>query len=332
MPLIISRPDEGASHLAGGSQSDLFSDIFDDVSRWPRKPYCSDDKTARFIRSLSHAIKQPYIQANPPHLRVWSIYDVDRPGGAMAWEDAGLPPPAWAAVNRENAHAHLVYGLSAPVLVDSPDMRQRPLRYLCAVEAAFRARLQADSGYSGLITKNPAHPLWRTLRGPRDFYELGELAEWVDLPKHLPKRNPEEVGLGRNVTVFDWLRHYAYREIRRYKRDVRNFVLWQSHLNNKALERNGDFSCPLDGREVWHIAKSVSKWTWNKFDIAASDAAFSARQAARGRASGRSRLAASEDKRATARLMRASGAKQAAIAAELGVTERSVRNWLNDGA
>ncbi len=220
-----------------------------DPGRWPRRPYCADDLSAGLrIRSFKQAITKPYIQANPPHLRVWSIYDVDRAGGALAWEDAGLPPPSWAAANRENAHAHLVWGLTAPVLVDSPDMRQAPLRYLCGVEAAFRERLQADQGYSGLITKNPAHPLWRTLRGPQLAYELGELAEWVDLPKHLPKRKPEEIGLGRNVTVFDWLRQHAYRHIRHYKGDVRNFVLWQSHLNAKTLERNGDLLTPMDGR------------------------------------------------------------------------------------
>lgn len=303
-------------------------DLFADSGRWPRKPFCSDDKTARHIRSLASAIKRPYIQANPPHLRVWSIYDVDRQGGAIAWEDANLPPPSWAAANRENGHAHLVWGLTAPVLVDSPDMRQGPLRYLCAVEAAFRERLQADQGYAGLITKNPAHPLWRTLRGPQLSYELGELAEWVDLTKHIPKRKPEEVGLGRNVTVFEWLRQYAYRHIRHYKCDVRNFVLWQSHLNNKALERNGDFKYPLDGKEVWHIAKSVSKWTWRQFDIAASDARFAALQAHRGRLGGIAKGAANEDKRATARLMAAKGMTQRAIADELGVTDRTIRNWL----
>ncbi|MDD3500782.1 MAG: primase C-terminal domain-containing protein, partial [Sulfurovum sp.] len=189
-------------------------------------------------------------------------------------------------------------------------------------------------GYSGLITKNPAHPLWRTLRGPRLAYELGELAEWVDLPKHLPKRKPEQIGLGRNVTVFDWLRHYAYRHIRHYKGDIRNYVLWQAHLNNKALERNGELLIPLDGREVWHIAKSVAKWTWRQFDLAASDARFSALQAHRGRkggvASGLSRAAKNEDKRASARLMAAQGYSSRAIAASLGVNQSTVVRWLGD--
>jgi len=306
--------------------------LFGSADRLPRRPYCADDLSDGLrIRSLAQALTKPYIQINRPYLRIWSIFDVDRPGAAVAWEDAMLPPPAWAAVNRDNGHAHLVYGLSAPVLVDSPDMRQAPLRYLCAVEAAFRAKLEADSGYSGLITKNPAHPLWRVLKGPQRGYELGELAEWVDLSKHAPRRKPEEVGLGRNVSLFDWLRQYAYRHIRHYKGDVRNFVVWQSHLNSRALLRNGDFQHPLDGREVWHIARSVSKWTWRRFDIDASDARFSALQAHRGRASGEARLAASEDKRASARLMRAHGMTQQAIADALGVPRRTVSYWLSFG-
>lgn len=303
-------------------------DLFADSSRWPRKPYCSDQKGAHNIRTLRHAIKRPYIQANPPHLRVWSIFDVDRQGAALAWEDANLPPPTWAAVDRQTTRGHLVWGLSVPVLVDSPDMRQAPMRYLCAVEAAFRAKLEADTGFSGLMTKNPAHPLWRVLRGPQQAYELAELAEWVDLPKHLPKKKPEEIGLGRNVTVFEWLRQYAYRHIRHYKGDVRNYVLWQTHLNNRALERNGDFTHPLQGNEVWHIAKSVSKWTWRTFDLEASDKRFSELQAHRGRMGGLAKGRANEDKQASARLMAATGLSLRAIAAELGVSKSVVGNWL----
>lgn len=303
-------------------------DLFSDTSRWPRKPYCSEDKTASSIRTLKHALTKPYIQANPPHMRIWSIYDVDRPAAALAWEDANLPPPAWVAVDKQSTRGHLVWGLSVPVLVDSQDMRQAPMRYLCAVEAAFRAKLDADAGYSGLMTKNPAHNMWRVLRGPHQCYELGELAEWVDLPKHLPKRKPEEIGLGRNVTVFDWLRQYAYRHIRHYKGDVRNFVLWQSHLNNRALERNGDFVHPLQGNEVWQIAKSVSKWTWRRFDLDASDARFSKLQAHRSKQANLARWGDNEDKQASARLMAAAGRSVREIAAELDIGKSTVARWV----
>jgi len=300
-------------------------DLFADPARWPRRPYCSDNlEHGVKIRSLRSALSKPYIQANPPHLRVWSIYDVDRPGAAIAWEVANLLPPAWIAVNRQNGHAHLVWGLIAPVLVDSPDMRQAPLRYLCAIESAYRERLQADPGYSGLITKNPAHPLWRVLRGPRLGYELSELAEWVDLPRHLPKRKPEEIGLGRNVTLFDWLRRWAYVAVRRH-RETRNFVLWQAEVYAKALERNGDFRHPLQSNEVWYVAKSVSKWVWRR-DADAS-AAFIERQRWKGRKGGLAKGLANEDKRASARLMRLKGMSLRAIAAELGVHHDTVREW-----
>ena len=205
------------------------------------------------------------------------------------------------------------------------------MRYLCAVEAAFRVAMNADEGYSGLMTKTPDHPTWRTLRGPRMTYELGELAEYVDLKKFIPKRKPEEIGLGRNVTIFDWLRLLAYKQVRLHKTPgcgIDGYNRWVSWCNLRALERNGDFSNPMDGREVWHVAKSVSKWVWREFDIAASDARFSKLQAHRGKKSGEARLAASEDKRASARLMAATGMSQRKIAEELGVSQGSVMNWL----
>jgi hypothetical protein len=260
-----------------------------DPARWPKKPYCADDLADGVcIRALQSALKRPYIQANPPHLRVWSIYDIDRSGAALAWEDANLPCPSWIAVNLENLHGHLVWGLSAPVLVDSPDLRQKPLRYLCAVEAAFRARLEADQGYSGLLTKNPTHQRWRVLRGPRVGYTLQELADCFDaeeLSFYVAKsKKPEEVGLGRNVALFDWLRRWAYVAIRRYRTARNQFPQWQAECYEKSLGRNGDFARPLDGRECYHVAKSVAKWTWRK--DAEAQARFLARQAARGRKGG----------------------------------------------
>lgn len=315
--------------------------------RWPRRPYCSDDlEHGLRIRSLKQAITRTYIQANPPHLRVWSIYDVDKPyadpedtsglmtSAGLAWEDANLPPPSWAAVNRANGHAHLVYGLSAPVLVDGLGARDAPLRYLCAIESLMSEMLGADTGYSGLITKNPAHPLWRTLRGPTLAYELAYLAEYLpNIEKHRPKaRRVEEVGLGRNVTLFDSLRHWAYRNVRQYKGEggLRGWNAWLSATNLKGLERNGDFNNPLDGREVWHVARSVAKWTYQRFDLAASDKRFSALQAHRGRIGGIAKGVANEGARADARIMSAAGMSQRAIAKELGVGQSTVSDWLLD--
>lgn len=225
----------------------------------------------------------------------------------MAPYDADLPEPFWASVNPENRHAHLCYGLEAPVMLGACD-RPKPMRYLAAIEHAMAAKLGADLGYSGLITKNPLHKHWETVwadggvnwSGKTDapvmrrrwtgqgIYSLAFLAEHLDLPKFIPKRKPEEVGLGRNVTIFDWLRQEAYREVRGWKKAGGSgvYVQWLTHLYHKALGRSGDMLIPLDSREVHCIAKSVSKWVWNRFDVAASDERFSKRQAARGRRGG----------------------------------------------
>jgi hypothetical protein len=139
-----------------------------------------------------------------------------------------------------------------------------------------------------------------------------------DLSFYVAKsKKPEEVGLGRNVALFDWLRHWAYRAVRRYRPLRGQFTQWQAECHEKALGRNGDFARPLDGRECYHVAKSVAKWTWRK------DAEAQARFLAR--------LAASEDLRASARLLRAQGMNNHAIARCLGVPRSTVIRWLHEG-
>ena len=94
--------------------------------------------------------------------------------------------------------------------------RQAALRYLAAVEAAYRAKLNADDGFSGLITKNPVHPHWELLSGVPEAirgYDLPFLADFVDLDKFKPyvgRSNVEAVGLGRNCTVFNIVSRWAY--------------------------------------------------------------------------------------------------------------------------
>ena len=164
------------------------------------------------------------------------------------------------------------------------------------------------------------------------IYDLEDLAEYIDLRKYQTKKKPDEVGLGRNVSLFDKLRKWAYVAVRKYRGSERNFVLWSAETYGKALEYNGDFVQPLLERECYHIAKSVAKWTWRK--DAEALAAFKARQSAKGqkggKASGIARMAANEDKRSTARLMAARGMSSRTIAQELGIGKSTVARWLSD--
>jgi hypothetical protein len=108
----------------------------------------------------------------------------------------------------------------------------------------------------------------------------------------------------------------------------------QAHVYDRALERNADFKHPLDAKETWHIAKSVTSWVWKKDPAAA--AAFVSRQAFKGKlggvASGVARLKASEDKRSSARLMAAAGQSTRQISKDLSVDQSTVVRWLKGDA
>ena len=256
--------------------------------RLPIKPYCTDDLAAGIRpRSYAHAIKRRYVQGNPPHLRVFLLFDLDYAGAGLAWEDTALPMPAWAAVNRENGHAHLAYALSAPVLTADYGGRQAALRYLAAVEAAYRAKLKGDDGFSGLITKNPVHPFWKLLRGVPDAvkgYDLPYLAEFVNLDRFRPyvgRSNVEAVGLGRNCTVFNLVSRWAYKNVLAFKQEGFTRQGWVKAVNEQCLRVNGDFPAPMLENEVRCIAKSIGNWVWVRFTPQGKSAWHSAQNARR---------------------------------------------------
>ena len=300
-------------------QQDLFAEAL------PVRPYATDTLGSRLlITSRSRALRRRYIQANPPWMRVFPVFDVDRPSAVLAWDDAGLPPPLWTSENRENGHAHSGWALEAPVLLGDHD-RQHPMRYLCAVESCMREKLGADPSYGGLITKNPLHGHWRTYWGPPRVYSLGELAEYLpDVERHVPRRRPELVGLGRNVDTFDHLRHYAYHEIRLWWAPPRErgvYVAWLTHLYHRGLDYTAnEHPTPLDHREVHHTAKSVARWVWRTF----SAERFSELQAHRGRLSGERRRAATSERDARILELHAVGWSLRAIAREIGLGKSAV--------
>lgn len=268
-------------------QQDLFHSM-----PWPSRPLCSDDLSHGLWRSsLEDALKQPYIQANPQR-RIWTLlFDVDRNFASLAWEDANLPPPTWSAMNPENGHAHLAYTLKVPV-AKSDAAKLKPLRLLARVQHAMTTALDADRGFIGLITKTPTHKRWRTTVWRPEPYGLDELRNWLPDDLQLPKRikKTEAMGYGRNVSLFESLRQWAYRNRRHFKR----YDAWLSACLGHAEQIN-TFNTPLGFNEIKATAKSVAKWTWQNFDVAASDARFSALQAYRNKASVTARRAARID-------------------------------------
>ena len=313
------------------NQATLFT-IFDSSSHsesLPTHPYCTDNlEQGIYPRVQRIAVTKRYMQLNPPHQQHWLVFDVDRPHSAYAWYDVNLPTPFAVVVNESNTHCHIVYALESPVCT-SDLAHEKPLRYLAAIQRAYTEKLQADVNYSGLIAKNPFNlNHWHVIpTGLNVRYTLDELAEWVSLSKvsKASYNASEAVALGRNCALFDELRLYAYKTIRKYRQG--EVMVWCNHILDKALAFN-TFNEPLQHNEVKGIAKSVANWVWKK--MGSDSQSFIEKQRERGRKGGIAKGAANHNKRLAAELMREQGNNMEDIATVLEVSRMTLHRWFNN--
>ena len=91
---------------------------------------------------------------------------------------------------------------------------------------------------------------------------MTELIEWIPRKIQQQKVPPREtIGLGRNCTVFEKVRTFAYSEWRRQKFDKARYQMLSDAVFQTAMDINSDFVNPMQVQEVKSIARSVSKWT-----------------------------------------------------------------------
>lgn len=296
-------------------------ELFDSL---PNNPYCLDEVPGyTLIRTKSIAVKKPYIQVNPPLMTIYFIFDDDKQNAALSWFDENLPRPFWTTQNEINGHCHHCYKLEVP-LCTSEFASIKAIKYAQAVYYAYAIKLGADLSYSQLITKNPLHPQWRTTFWTDQAYSLDYLADFVELPKRIPKKL-EVVGLGRNVTLFEKGRRWAYSAIRDYMHN--HSSEWERAVRAQLSAINSSFELPLPVSEVKATSKSIAKWVWQRF----SYGEFSAVQAKRGAKGGKAKGQAYASKREQAILLKVNGMNNTQIAKHLEVDRKTICRWLGVG-
>lgn len=302
-----------------GNQLQLFRDSL------PKKPYATDDfHFGVRILPAQRAIQSKYVQPNHPMFRVWIVVDVDRPSAGLDWYDRDAPAPNIVATNPDNGHAHLFYGLENPIYADPLEGSQKALRYAAAVEYGLVSKLSGDFGYSGLMAKNPLHKHWIVQTYEQWMYDLDWLSDFVELVKYADRRRRlPDYGLGRNCTLFDGLRRYAYRAVRDYWGG--RFGAFFDDVEVHAATLNTQFDTPMMWAEVRHIVKSVSRWTWRHF----TPQEFSRIQAARrAKDNARRRAEAARRQQQVLAFMRDNpDAPQSAVAEVFGVNQATVSRY-----
>jgi len=251
----------------------------------PKRPYSTNSfKEGLFKVPQIEAITKKYIQHNPyTHYR-WIVLDIDRAGGGVDWKDEPLPAPNIVAENKSNFHAHLFFGLDTPVRVNALDSRKKPIRYLASIENALIKEFGADPNYAGLISKNPLSTHWNVYQYEKELYNLDLLSDYVNLEPYKDRRkNLPNVGFGRNVNLFSYLRKWAYRAFLKHF-DI-NYGLWLEIVTRQAMAYNTGFHVPLHQSEIVSMSRSVARWIFNNF----TERDFIEIQRKRGLKSGRAR-------------------------------------------
>ncbi|WP_417788705.1 replication initiation protein [Terasakiella pusilla] len=355
--------------LVGGSAKDRLSDNLTDLflEHLPHRPNVAQEKDGfPRIRGKKWVSDYSYVQPNQPYSLTWLVFDIDCPkgvewfDGALTWLHAGLPAPNFAVSCPDKGSAHLFYGLINPVCT-SANGRLKPQEFLEGVYAQMAETLEADPGFNGLYcrrVKNPLHKRWQATVFREDLYELNYLYEAAGsiVPSYEERNKIAIEGTDtsqRNETVFLELRYWAYSQKR-----TRNWLSYESfheHIETKAhainLQRYGDADPTneeaggLYFKEVHQIARSVSKWVWNRYtgsgdvargvmDLETSDLSLKEKQAMAAKYAGQQRKAktltdmAYAYKRAVAQVGKPT---QAYVAMLSGISLRTIKthwHWL----
>ena len=232
--------------------------------------------------------------------------------------------PNWMVTRKDGGGTHMVYTLARPVLT-GPDMRAAPIRLLGRVSEYYASAVEADSGYTGVLSHNPmarAHgPGFATNWGRREAYRLPELAEVIPFGWRIPKA--PRTGEGRNCALFDALRRFAG--------SPENA---EHDLFAVAMAINQGFDIPLGVPEVRGIAKSVTK---RRARWIAAGAYYTDQQKTlwgreRGIRSGKARRKRTADRDAAIVEAVMAGRSMRDVGREFGLTEGSVRWIVRRGA
>lgn len=319
--------------LVDSPQLSLFSETL------PHRPYCADDLAYGLkILPAQAALEKRYIQYNPPAIINWLVYDIDRAYAGFGREWETVAPPNIVVISPESGHSHYLYGIATGVSTTSA-ARDKPRRLLAAIDEGYRHALGGDKGFTQLICKNPLHEHWRVELLRQDLYDLCELAEYVDLNaaderiRKTPKKYRQ--GVGRNCSLFDSLRAWAYKWVGDYR--AGGLERWIEVVRDKA-EKLNTFLEPLPTNEVKATARSVAKWTFQHYtgslgpgslaEAGLTPETFALVQSNLGKMGNAKRWGDNTDKRGQARRLKDAGATQVEIAQQLEVNQATVSRWL----
>ena len=214
----------------------------------------SGEHSASFRVPAADAWDFPEIELRSGNSYPSIVLDVDGANALYriveAVEHFEILTPNWSVTRKAGGGTHAVWNLERPVHRGG-QARIAPLKVLSRISEYYAATIEADSGYTGVLSHNPmsaAHgPGFTTNWFHREPYSLPQLGEVIPMGWRRPQVS--RTGVGRNCDLFLSLIRWAGRP--------------ENTVNNclaAALIINQTFSVPLPHAEVAATAKSVHRY------------------------------------------------------------------------
>lgn len=232
----------------------------------PRRPYASNNPR-KGVQPMSkrEALECSHVQVQTATMRAALTIDLDHPEAVTIVREMDFPRPHLTMVKPENGHLHAVWQIAEPVAF-SERSRHKPRQAYRDLQAQITCLYGADSGFSGFMVKTPFHPQWQTLQHDAPPYSMAELFEAMPagIPAQARLKRQEAHGEGRNHTLFEIGRLWAYGQVKRARRNG-VYQKWEDQVIREFNMLNA-FDTPLSVSEVRSIAYSVARWTWEHAD------------------------------------------------------------------
>lgn len=185
----------------------------------------------------------------------------------LLYSDFNLPTPSITTVNKINGKHHHLYFLEAPVplLINNSSKK-----YLSDIIDGLTYKLNADSKYTGILTKNFLNHEEFKLFGNFERYSLEDFKDY-SISNFIEKEQVKlhKTSFSRHITLFDELRFFGYSIAKNCSSEKQLYFMLEKH----ATSINNSFEEKI---KIKYILKSVcsfcwknkenfssSKWNWN---------------------------------------------------------------------
>ena len=240
------------------------------ISTLPRSCECTNNfELGTRFKERDLALHAAHIQVNTPMIRRYIVADLDMHNAAEAHVRAGVATPNIIAINPANGHAHVFYELASPVTYFARS-KWSCISFAADVQRGLFRRLNADLAYNDGLPKNPVSDWWEVRHLHDQPYSLRDLAASLNTKDMRARQKGErEIGIGRNVTLFNELRSISYGRVVEFVDTGRGYNDFLSAVFVTAddLNRSLDFETPLPASEVRSVSKSVAGWTWERAEF-----------------------------------------------------------------